>query len=163
MADSKRKNYVETPRGKIVDVHHKDGTVTMELKWNPGFSTRMNKSFSDVQGFVDSECIRLMTPYTPMQNGILYKSATLGTTIGSGMIHQVAPYARYQYYGKLMVSSVTGSSYARNGESKVLTNKDLKYSTAKHPQAQKLWFEVMKAEKKQQILRGAAAITRRRK
>lgn len=69
------------------------------------------------------------------------------------------PYARYQYYGKLMVSSVTGSSYARHGEKKVLTDKDLVYSTSfKEPLAGKLWFERMKADKKQQILRGAAAI-----
>lgn len=68
----------------------------------------------------------------------------------------LAPYARYQYYGKLMVSSVTGSSYARHGEKKVLTDIDLVYS--KEPLAGKLWFERMKADKKQQILRGAAAM-----
>lgn len=78
--------------------------------------------------------------------------------IGSGKIQYLAPYARYQYYGKLMVSSVTGSSYARHGEKKVLTDIDLVYSTFKEPLAGKLWFERMKADKKQQILRGAAAI-----
>lgn len=58
-----------------------------------------------------------------------------------------------------MVSSVTGSSYARHGEKKVLTDKDLVYSTSfKEPLAGKLWFERMKADKKKQILRGAAAI-----
>lgn len=44
------------------------------------------------------------------------------------------------------------------GEKKVLTDKDLVYSTFKEPLAGKLWFERMKADKKQQILRGAAAI-----
>lgn len=57
-----------------------------------------------------------------------------------------------------MVSSVTGSAYARQGEKKVLTDKDLVYSTFKEPLAGKLWFERMKADKKQQILRGATAI-----
>lgn len=152
----KRKVYVETPRGKIVDVHHKDGTITMELKWNTGFSTRMNKQFNNAQGFVDSECIRLMRPYTPMRNGILVKSASLGTDIGSGEIHQVAPYARYQYYGTLMVSSVTGSSYAKSGESKVLTDKPLNYSQARNAQAGKMWFERMKADHKDAILKRAA-------
>lgn len=137
--------------------------VAVSLIWKQTFGKEQTDRFSAVQKFVDSEVIRLMVPYTPMLNGILMKSAVLGTKIGSGHIFYNSPYARYQYYGKLMVSSVTGSSYARNGESKVLTNKDLKYSTAKHPQAQKLWFEVMKAEKKQQIFRGAAAITRRSK
>lgn len=137
--------------------------VAESLIWKQTFGKEQTDRFSAVQKFVDSEVIRLMVPYTPMLNGILMKSAVLGTKIGSGHIFYNSPYARYQYYGKLMVSSVTGSSHARNGESKVLTNKDLKYSTAKHPQAQKLWFEVMKAEKKQQIFRGAAAITRRSK
>lgn len=111
-----------------------------------------------VQKFVDSECIRLMGPYTPMQNGVLLKSATIGTKIGSGKILQVAPYARYQYYGKLMVSGVTGSSYASKGEKKVLTNKDLVHSTTRHPQAGPYWFERMKADHKVKILKGAIKI-----
>ena len=96
-----------------------------------------------------------------MRNGVLTRSATLGTKIGSGRIVYNSPYARYQYYGKLMVSSVTGSAYAKSGESKVLTDIDLKYDTSRHSQAQRLWFEAMKADKKEQILRGAAAIARR--
>ena len=56
---------------------------------------------------------------------------------------------------------MNGSAYARRGESKVLTNIDLKYDTSRHPKAQKMWFEAMKADKREQILRGAAAIARR--
>ena len=69
---NQRRIYVETPRGRIVNVHHRDGTISMELQWNPGFSTRANKNFNDVQGYIDSTVIRFMTPYTPMRNGILY-------------------------------------------------------------------------------------------
>ena len=111
--------------------------------------------FAKAQQFVDSECIRLMVPYTPMLSGQMMQSATRGTVIGSGEIKYNSPYARYQYYGKLMVSSVTGSSYARKGESKVLTSKDLRYNKSKHPRAGKLWFERMKADRKEQILKGA--------
>lgn len=150
-----RRIYVETPRGRIVEVRHRNNTVSMELQWNAGFSTRANKNFNNVQGYIDSEVIRLMTPYTPMCTGVLYKSATLGTTIGSGEIIQVAPYARYQYYGKLMVSRITGSAWAKQGESKVLTNKSLTYRTDRHPLAGAYWFERMKADKKDAIFRGA--------
>ncbi len=105
-----------------------------------------------VQKFINSEVIRLMVPYTPRQNNILIDSATLGTVIGSGEINQDTPYSRYHYYGKLMVSPTTGSSWARKGEKKVLTNIDLKYNCA--PMRGPFWFERMKADKKQDILDG---------
>jgi hypothetical protein len=111
-----------------------------------------------VQQFIDQEVIRLMAPYTPMLTGALEKSATLGTKIGSGEIQQNAPYARYQYYGKLMVSSLTGSAYATHGESKVLTDKDLQYNKSKHPQAGPFWFERMKTDHKEDILEGARKV-----
>ncbi|CRZ34929.1 minor capsid protein [Herbinix hemicellulosilytica] len=111
-----------------------------------------------VQKYIDSECIRLMAPYTPMRNGFLMRSATLGTKIGSGEINQTAPYARYQYYGKLMVSSITGSAWARYGEKKVLTDKDLVHDKSRHPQAGPFWFERMKAEHKEEILNGARKV-----
>ena len=110
-----------------------------------------------VQKYIDSECIRLMAPYTPMRNGFLMRSATLGTKIGSGEINQIAPYARYQYYGKLMVSSITGSAWSK-GEKKILTDVDLQYDTSRHPLAGKMWFERMKADKKDQILEGARKV-----
>lgn len=135
----------------------------INLVWKQTFGKEQTDRFNTVQKFVDSECIRLMVPYTPMENGILMKAAVLGTKIGSGHIFYVSPYARYQYYGKLMVSSVNGSAWARQGESKVMTNVDLKYNTHRHTQAQRMWFEAMKADKKEQILRGAVAISRRGK
>ncbi len=131
------------------------------LDWNRRFGRNNTENFDRVQKFIDSECIRLMAQYTPMQNGMLQKSVTLGTRIGSGIIFYNSPYARYQYYGKLMVSSVTGSAWARSGETKVLTGKDLIYSRRQHPNAQKRWFETMKTNHKKQILRGAAALRRR--
>lgn len=148
---------IKQPKNKSIQSQK----AQLSLIWDKTFGNRNTARFFNVQKYVDSECIRLMVPYTPMQNGILMKAAVLGTKIGSGRIYYNSPYARYQYYGKLMVSSVTGSAYARSGESKVLTDKDLKYDTSRHSQAQRLWFEAMKSDKKEQILRGAAAVARR--
>lgn len=133
--------------------------VDVSLSWSQTFSKDRTERFSSAQKFIDSECIRLMVPYTPMLGGILMKSPALGTQIGSGNIVYLNPYARYQYYGKLMVSSLTGSAYASMGEKKVLTDKDLIHSTSKHPLAGPYWFERMKKEKGGQILRGAAKYT----
>ncbi len=71
-----------------------------------------------VQRFVDQESIRYMAPLTPKLNNVLIDSVTLGTVIGSGELVYNDPKARYHYYGKLMVSPTTGSSYAKKGEKK---------------------------------------------
>lgn len=114
--------------------------------------------YGKTQKFIDQEVIRLMAPYTPYRAGILEKSSTLGTKIGSGEVNQVAPYARFQYYGKVMVSSITGSPWARQGESKVLTDRDLVCDKSRHPMAGPYWFERMKADKKDEVLRGARKV-----
>jgi hypothetical protein len=108
-----------------------------------------------VQKYIDSECIRLMSPYVPFVSGALEKTLTVGTKIGSGLIRQISPQSRYLYYGKLMVSSITGSSYARHGEKKVLTDKDLIYNKAGHQLAGPFWFKRMIADHKDDILEGA--------
>lgn len=132
--------------------------IGARIVWSNTFGRDRTKRFDLAQKFVDSECIRLMVRYTPARNLILSKAAVPGTKIGSGRIVITSPYGRYQYYGKLMVSRVTGSSYARHGESKVLTNKDLHYSKVRHPQAQRLWFETTKSQHGEAILRGAARL-----
>jgi hypothetical protein len=138
------------------DVKIRQDKMEGNLVWNQIFSKERTQRFKDAQSFVDSECIRLMVPYTPMLNGKLMESPVLGTDVGSGHIYYLSPYARYQYYGKLMVSSITGSAYASMGEKKVLTNIDLVHQKSRHPLAGPFWFERMKADKGGQILKGAA-------
>ena len=98
MAKGKKKFEIKTPRGTIYTQATKGGKVTARLEWNPGFEPNMENGFENAQAFVDSECIRRMNPETPRRTGVLIKSATLGTVIGSGEINQIAPYARRQYY-----------------------------------------------------------------
>lgn len=98
MAKGKKKFKIETPRGAIYTQASNGGKVTARLDWNPAFKPNMESGFTNAQEFVDSECIRRMNPETPRRTGVLVKSATLGTVIGSGEINQIAPYARRQYY-----------------------------------------------------------------
>lgn len=130
----------------------------LTLTWGRSFGRRRTAQFNRTQAYIDQEVIRLMVPYTPSRNNILAKAAAQGTKIGSGRIIYLSPYGRYQYYGVLMVSSLTGSTYAVHGEKKVITDRKLVYSKAKHPQAQALWFETVKKQHGAAILRGAAAI-----
>lgn len=89
---------IKTPRGKIYTMKNGNGQLTAKLEWNSGFGPTMSGKFDRKQAFIDNECIRRMNPETPRRTGMLVKSATLGTAIGSGKIQQIAPYARRQYY-----------------------------------------------------------------
>ena len=96
---AKKGNFqIETPKGTLVQVKHANGEVSCRLKWNEGFAPKRKTEFTKKQEFIDSECIRRMNPETPRLSGMLIKSATLGTAIGSGEINQITPYARRQYY-----------------------------------------------------------------
>ena len=107
-----------------------------------------------VQKFIDSEVIRLCSPYTPFQTNALIESALSGTEIGSGNIIYNSPYAKYLYYGKLMVSPTTGSSWAKQGEKKVETDTDLKYDGASKRGS--YWFERMKADHLRKLIKDVA-------
>lgn len=87
-----------------------------------------------VQKFVDSEVLRLSSPYVPFQTGALEHSGILGTNIGSGEVIYNAPYAADQYY-----KTSTSRSY--------------------DPQRGAKWFERMKIDHKDEILRGAKKIS----
>lgn len=89
---------IANPKNIKAVIKNSNGEVISELKWSAGFYQTYLGKFNKKQAYIDSECIRRMTPETPYRNGVLVKSAVLGTTIGSGIIHQKTPYARRQYY-----------------------------------------------------------------
>lgn len=134
--------------------------MDVDIKWDP---QAVRERLSKAQKFIDSECIRQMKPYTPFRTGMLERSATLGTVIGSGRIVYTSHYARYQYYGVVYGPNIPIYENGilvgfRSPKQKHKTNRMLTYSKARHPQAQRLWFETMKKKHGEAILRGAAAI-----
>ncbi len=122
---------ITTPQGAFRRVSTTAGGVAARLVWSAGFAVKRSLMFGRAQSFVDSEVLRLMQPYTPQRTGMLIKSATLGTVIGSGRIKQTVPYAARQYY-----TTAASRSY--------------------DPRRGAYWFERMKADQKGAILRGAA-------
>lgn len=82
------------------------------------------------------------SPYTPALKGSLNQRTRV---VGNSVVYP-GPYARYLYYGKLMVDPDTGSPWAQPGAVKVLTDRDLVFNQSVHPQAQAHWFEASKAQ-----------------
>lgn len=83
-----------------------------------------------------------------------------GTTVSENKVIYHGPYARFLYFGKLMIDPNTGSAWAKKGAAKVLTDKDLLFSKAVHPQAQPRWFEASKAQNLEKWLRVAEKAVR---
>lgn len=97
--------------------------------------------------FMAAEAKRLMTPYVPARNMILSKNVRTYVEGDKGIVHYLSPHARYQHEGFLMVSRITGSPWARRGESKVVTGRKLNHSGSRHPLATSEWEKAMKAAK----------------
>lgn len=134
---------IRTPKNQVINAKSKGGTVVGLLNWKTNFGPDKTERFKRAQTFVDSEVLRLMDPLTPMRSKNLIRSALSATETGAGLIRYNVPYARYHYYGKLMVGSAP----------KKLTDIDMTYEGA--PQRGPKWFERMKAQNKKAILKGA--------
>ena len=80
--------------------------------------------------------------YVPAMTG----SLTQRTFIRGSTIVYPGPYARFLYYGKVMVYAPTGSTWAPRGEHKVVTDRDLVMHKTMHQLATSHWFEVSKAQ-----------------
>lgn len=138
---------------------------SFEFKWSSDFGAVMTQRLNEAQQFIDSECMRLMVPYTPRRNGKLEESVKLGTVIGSGTLRYLSPYARYLYYGEVYGPNIPifeGGQlvgfFSPKGQKKHPTGRQMNYDTSRHPQAGKLWFERMKADHADEICEGAAKI-----
>lgn len=81
-------------------------------------------------------------PFVPALTGSLTQRTRV---IGNEVVYP-GPYARFLYYGKVMVDPATGSTYAPKGGTKMVTDRNLVFSKAMHPQAQSHWFEASKAQ-----------------
>ena len=121
----------------------------LKLTWNKQFKPKWTGRFHNAQEFVDNAVLQDCEPYVPFKTGILVFSGILGTKIGSGRVSWTTPYARYQYYGKVMIPSPFGGG-------NILTKRNLKYHGGGKRGA--LWFERAKEVSKDSWIRGANAI-----
>ena len=136
-------------------------------------STILTRLGVDRNGDVQMQLTRIVnkriTSYMPFRSGAL--ATTLMYIISPTEIEVMGPYARYPYYGKVMVNSVTGKGPAlipgvgyryRKGTTLKVTDRDLKYDTTKHPEAGPLWDRRMMAVEKDAIVSEVQAYVRRK-
>lgn len=126
----------------------------MKLTWNKSFAPKKEERYLSAQEWLDNAVLHDCEPYIPFRAGILIFSGILGTKIGSGTVSWTTPYARYQYYGKVMVPSPFGGP-------KILTKRNLKYHGGGKRGA--FWFERTKEVRRDAWRKGVALIAARNK
>lgn len=57
-----------------------------------------SQKIHNAQLYIDSEILRRSDPLVPFKTGMLKKSGTLATKLGTGLIQYNAPYAKMQYF-----------------------------------------------------------------
>lgn len=138
--------------------------MRLDFQWNRAQQDIINDVTRGNQGklFLANEAKRLMDPYVPFLNGPLSSQARVSIEQGSGIVHYLSPYAAYQFYGKVMVSDVTGSPWARSGESKHVIDKDLEHNKFRHPLATSHWDKAMLVARSDDLIESLQNYIRRR-
>ena len=128
-----------------------------------GLQEVINKAVNtdNAQRFFSNELMRLSADYVPFDTGLLSASARVSAS-GDAIIYET-PYARYLWYGKLMVDPITGKGaffnekygfWSRPGVQKKLTDKDLTYQGA--PLRGSYWVQRCFNDNKEQLLSSTA-------
>ena len=90
-------------------------------------------------------------PFVPARTGEFSSNAT----VEDNLVIYPGPFARFLYWGKLMIDPNTGSAWAKSGVSKITAAPDLVFTKTVHSQAQSQWFEAAKAENLNKWIRTA--------
>lgn len=115
-----------------------------------------------VQMAIDNAVIRYSTPYVPFKTGTLANSAYSASKIGYGEVVWDTPYARYLYFGEVYGPNIPVFEDSSgvptrffSPPKKYPTGRQLNYDKSTNPQAGSHWFDRMKADHMQDILREA--------
>ena len=127
----------------------------LSFKVKDNFSKQINEAMKQAgakaQHLVATQIAKDTEPFVPSGTGSLSQR----TIVKEDEVIYPGPYARFLYYGKVMVDPETGSTFAPKGGTKVLTDRNLVFSKAMHQQAQSFWFEASKAQNLEKWLRVA--------
>ena len=117
-----------------------------------------------VQQFFTNEIMRLSDPYVPSTTAAVLKNSAHPNQKWDGIIYNT-PYARYHWYGKLMVDPITGKGafydplsgryWSRPNTPKVLTDRDMTYTGA--PLRGPMWVKRCWIDNKDSIIKAVEA------
>ena len=94
------------PQPKDRTVNRNGAKITVHFR--SGFGKEMTGNVQQWQKALDSEVMRLMEPYMPLDTGMMIKSMMVTTVIGSGRVEVNTPYAMAVLRGKSSVGRPTG-------------------------------------------------------
>lgn len=101
----------------------------------------LDRRVEKANAWLVEEIIKDTDPFVPART----RALAMNVQRHGHTIVYASPYARLQYYVKVMIDPATGSTFAPKGVRKVLTERDLQYSKAVHKHAQSHWFEASRA------------------
>lgn len=107
----------------------------------------------DVQRFHTANVLRRIKRYMPFVSGMTYKVTVAQTDISRPHIITDTPYAKYLFYGKVMIDpKINAAGFmtpegwrSRKGSVKVRTSRNLVYTRTKNPQAGPRWDRALSA------------------
>ena len=107
----------------------------------------------DAQRFHTQNVLRRIKRYMPFLTGMTYKLTVAQTNISRPEIVTDTPYAKYLFYGKVMIDpKINAAGFmtpegwrSRKGSIKVLTARNLKFTKTKNPKAGPRWDRALSA------------------
>ena len=99
----------------------------------------------DVQRFHTANVVRRIQRYMPYRSGAMIKLMIVHSPADEPFIHVDAPYAHFQYEGKVWIYPPTGSTWAPKYGMKKKTDRDLTYDKSKNPEAGAHWDRALMA------------------
>lgn len=124
------------------------GTIKVDMAPKSQVMKRLGVTAQgDVQRFHTANVRRRIQKYMPYRSGATIKLMIAQSPVDEPFIHLDVPYARMQYYGKVMVDPKTGAAgfltpngwRSRKNVKKVVSDRNIQYDKAKNPQAGPFW------------------------
>lgn len=107
----------------------KDNNVKVDVNFSSHAVMKRYKNKSNIaMTALKNEIVKDTEKYVPMRDGGLRKSVVSSIGANENQIVYRKVYARFLYYGKVMVGKISRSPWAKKGETKEAINRSLTYS-----------------------------------